>query len=96
MSCSHPEARAETYDRHHVVLVPLDVTTNGVLSGVALFTFSCLSTCSVFKKLKVRNLKLTFRLETSSGQKVDEKFVELKLCTCTGRDIERDEEKILN
>jgi hypothetical protein len=93
MSCSHPEARAETYDRHHVVLVPLDVTTNGVLSGVALFTFSCLSTCSVFKKLKVRNL---FRLETSSGQKVDEKFVELKLCTCTGRDIERDEEKILN
>ena len=91
MGCSHPGARAETYDRHHMVLVPLDITTGGFLSGVAGFTFSCLATCPVFKLEKVRILKLTFRLETLSGQKVDEKSVELKLCSCTGRDIEHDE-----
>ena len=64
MGCSHPGARAETYDGHHMVLVPLDVSSDGFLSGVAGFTFSCLSTCLHFKKLKVRVIKLTFRLET--------------------------------
>jgi hypothetical protein len=93
MGCSHSEARAETYDRHHMVLVPLDFTTGCFLSGGAGFTFSCLSTCEVFKELKVRVMKLTFRLETVSGQKVDEKSVELKLCACTGRDIEIEEKK---
>jgi hypothetical protein len=91
MGCIHPEVRFETNDPHHMVLVPLDFTTDGFLSGAASFTFSCLSTCSVFKEKKVRYLKLTFRLETLSGQKVDEKFVELKLCARTGRDMERDE-----
>jgi hypothetical protein len=95
MGCSHRGARAETYDHHHMVLVPLDVTTGCFLSDVAGFTFSCLSTCEVFKKLKVRVMKLTFRLETVSGQKVDEKSVELKLCACTGRDIEIEEKKNL-
>jgi hypothetical protein len=93
MHCFHSGARAETYDRHHMVLVPLDVTTDGFLSDVAGFTFSCLSSCPVFKQLKVRVMKLTFRLETLNGQKVDEKFVELKLCACTGRTIEEEEAK---
>jgi P53 DNA-binding domain len=95
MGCPQPGARAETYDRHHMVLVPLDVTTDGFLSRVAGYTFSCLSTCQVFKDLKVRVMKLTFRLETVYGQKVDEKSVELNLCRCPGRSIEDEEKKYL-
>jgi P53 DNA-binding domain len=96
MGCPQPGARAETYDRHHMVLVPLNVTTGCFLSGGAGFTFSCLSTCQVFKDLKVRVMKLTFGLETVSGQKVDEKSVELNLCRCPGRSIEDEEKKNLN
>jgi hypothetical protein len=94
MGCINQGARPETYDGHHMVLVPLDVTTDGFLSGAAGFTFSCLATCSVFKELKVRVIKLTFGLETLSGQKVDEKYVELKLCRCTGRSIDDEENSI--
>jgi P53 DNA-binding domain len=89
LGCRHPDARAENRDGHHAVVVPLDVNNAGQLSAVARFTFSCLSTCSTIKneKKQKRSLKLYFRLETRSGQMVDEKAVDLKLCASTGRDI---------
>ena len=96
MGCHHPGARAENRDGHHVVVVPLDVISAGQLSAVADFTFSCWNTCPSFKndQGKKQALKLHFRLETRSGQMVDEKAVDLKLCARPGR-TKMTEEKVL-
>jgi len=84
MDCNYRGAKAENRDGHHTVVVPLDVNKAGQLSTVACFIFYCLSTCPSIKR---RALKLHFRLETRSGQMVDEKAVDLKLCASPGRDI---------
>jgi hypothetical protein len=96
LGCHHPGAKDENRDRHHAVVVPLDVNNAGQLSAVALFTFSCWNTCSsiVDEEGHKRALKLHFRLETRSGQMVDEKAVDLKLCSCTGRDIKNEEARL--
>jgi hypothetical protein len=92
--CHQPGARAENRDGHHVVVVPLAVNNAGQLSAVAGLTFYCLSSCSTIKteQKEKRDLKLHFRLETRSGQMVDEKSVDLKLCASTGRDIKKEED----
>ena len=97
MACHHPGVQTENRDGHHTAIVPLDVNKDGQLSAVAGFTFSCLNTCPSIKRKegknwKKRQLKMHFRLETRSGQMVDEKALDLKLCSCTGRDIKTEEE----
>jgi hypothetical protein len=93
MSCNHPGAKAEIRDRQNAAVFPLDGNNAGQLSAAAGFTFTCWNTCPSLKNKKnqIRPLKLHFRLETRSGQMVDEKAVDLKLCSCPGRDIKTEE-----
>jgi len=75
----------------HSVLVGLKQPAPGCHYVTFCYRFMCLSSC--IGSLNRRQTKLIFTLETLNGNEVGRYSVDVRICSCPGRDIKSEEEK---
>jgi len=81
-------------NKRHSVVVVLKQPSPGCQHITFCYRFMCLSSC--IGSLNRRQTKLILTLETLSGAEVGRYVVDVRICSCPGRDIKSEEEKFAN
>lgn len=95
LRCDDPSSTYVDHEnKRHSVVIGLKQPAPGCQHITFCFRFMCLSSC--IGSLNRRQTKLIFTLETLSGNEVGRYATDVRICSCPGRDIKSEEEKLAN
>ncbi|KAG8040234.1 hypothetical protein G9C98_000804 [Cotesia typhae] len=90
--CMHPRSCYEEINGHSSVTIPLGTPQPGCTYVSLDFMFYCKNSCST--GMNRRATQLVFTLETETREIVGRRTIEVRVCSCPKRDMEKEEETL--
>lgn len=90
--CIHPRSCYEDINGHSSVTIPLGTPQPGCTYVSLDFMFYCKNSCST--GMNRRATQLVFTLETETREIVGRRNIEVRVCSCPKRDMEKEEETL--